>query len=312
MAPTANFMRVIRGLHNIHLARRASVLSLGNFDGVHRGHQALLSQLAQWGGERGAATTVMCFEPQPLEHLRPDQAPARLQTLAEKLRCLQQHPVDQVVVLPFDRRLASTTAQSFITDILVAALGVQGVLVGEDCRFGHQRLGDLAMLCEFATDGRYSVRVLPTVSDQDSRISSTAVREALQRGDPEQAAAALGRHYSVRGRVVHGQKLGRQLGAATANIAVQATALRHGVYCVRLDGVPSVANLGLRPTIGGDQVVLEVHVLAGAPDLYGHWARVTFEAYLRPEIKFADLDALRVAIATDIQAARTFFRMEAT
>ncbi len=302
-------MRVIRGVHNIRPPDRGVAVSLGNFDGVHLGHQALFAKMrVQMPGTRCCA---ICFEPQPLEMLRPKGAPLRLQSLAEKLRCLRDTGLDQVLVLSFNHALARMPAADFVRKILIEELGVRQIVVGDDYRFGHKRQGDIGLLRKMAVAG-YEVVHLDTVREGEERISSTRVRAGLQQGDIELATRCLGRPYRLRGRVVHGQKLGRQLGAPTANVALRRpTPLRHGVYCVRLNQLPAVANIGLRPTVGGSGEHLEVHLLSGKQhQLYGQMVTVDFEAFLRPEQRFADFDELRQAIAADVQKAHTFYRQD--
>lgn len=303
-------MRVIRGLHNLPPAPRGTAVSLGNFDGVHRGHQALVRCLQAAAGDE-LAVSLICFEPQPLEWLRPDKAPRRLQSLAEKLRCLRELGVEQVLVLRFGPALARMAAEDFVQRVLVDGLGARHILAGEDCRFGHRRRGDLGLLRAMAPAGGYRVEALPAVADGEQRISSTRIREALAAGELAAANAWLGRDYRLHGRVVHGQKLGRELGAATANVALRRPSpLRHGVYCVCLDGAPAVANIGLRPTVGGEREHLEVHRLEGTPDLYGRRVEVRFQRFVRPERKFADLGRLKAAIEQDIAQAKQWFARE--
>ncbi len=302
-------MRVIRGLGNIRPADRDVVVTLGNFDGVHLGHQALLEQLS--AAAPGMRRCVVCFEPQPLEYLRPDLAPVRLQTLSEKLRFLRGAGLEQVLVLHFDQALASMPPQTFVSRVLVDGLGARCVVVGDDWRFGHQRAGDVSLLKAMASHGQYRVEQLDTVANAQRRISSTRVREALQAGHLEDARVCLGRNFRLRGRVIHGQKLGRKLGAPTANVALRSPSpLRHGVYCVRLNGMPGVANIGVRPTIGGDAEHLEVHLLEGHHELYGHIVNVEFESFLRPEQAFADLQQLQQAIAKDVAEAQKHFEQD--
>ncbi|RZO83034.1 MAG: bifunctional riboflavin kinase/FAD synthetase [Oceanococcus sp.] len=302
-------MRVIRGLSNIQAADRGAVVTLGNFDGVHLGHQALLEQLRRAAPE--APRCLVCFEPQPLEYLRPDLAPVRLQSLSEKLRFLRAQGLEQVLVLRFDQALASMPPQTFVTKVLVEGLGACCVVIGDDWRFGHQRAGDVNLLKAMAAQGGYRVEQLDTVSQAQRRISSTRVREALQAGDLADVQGCLGRNFRLRGRVIHGQKLGRKLGAPTANVALRSPSpLRHGVYCVRLDGLPGVANIGVRPTIGGDAEHLEVHLLEGHHELYDHIVTVEFEAFLRPEQAFADLQQLQQAIAADVAQAQQHFQQD--
>ncbi len=299
-------MRVIRGLGNIQPGDRGVVVTLGNFDGVHRGHQALLEQLSQ--AAPGMRRCVVCFEPQPLECLRPDLAPVRLQSLSEKLRFLANAGLEQALVLRFNHALASMAPQAFVNKVLVEGLAARCIVIGDDWKFGHNRDGDVNLLRAMAAPSGYRVEQLKTVQSGQQRISSTRVREALQSGDLAEAKICLGRHYRLRGRVIHGQKLGRKLGAPTANVALRSPSpLRHGVYCVRLNGMPGVANIGIRPTIGGDAEHLEVHLLEGHHELYDRVVTVEFESFLRPEQAFANLDELQQAIAADVAQAQQHF-----
>ena len=307
MEHTQSKMRVIRGLKNIQPDDREVVVTLGNFDGVHRGHQALLEQLSQ--AAPGGRRCVVCFEPQPLECLRPDLAPPRLQRLSEKLRFLAAAGLEQVLVLRFDQSLASMPPQTFVNKVLVEGLGARCIVIGDDWRFGHNRGGDVNLLRTMAETSGYRVEQLKTVQSGQRRISSTRVREALQSGDLADVRDCLGRNYRLRGRVIHGQKLGRKLGAPTANVALhRPSPLRHGVYCVRLDGLPSVANIGVRPTIGGDAEHLEVHLLEGHHELYDRVVTVELESFLRPEQAFAGLEELQQAIAADVAQAQQHFQ----
>ncbi len=302
-------MRVIRGLHNIRADDRQVAVSLGNYDGVHRGHRALFTELGRSAPD--LRRCAVCFEPQPLEVLRPEAAPLRLQSLAEKLRCLREIGVEQALVLSFNRALCEMPAADFVRQVLVRGLGVRQLLVGDDYRFGHERQGDWRLLQAMAEEGGYRLARLPTVEQAGERVSSTRIREHLAQGQLDAANQLLGRDYRLRGRVVHGLKLGRELGAPTANVALRRPSpLRHGVYCVRLDGLPGVANIGLRPTLGGLDELLEVHLLDGRPSLYGRMVSVSFERFLRPELKFDGLPALRQAINEDIAAARRHFKRE--
>ena len=302
-------MRIIRGLTHIRPDDRGVAVTLGNFDGVHRGHQALLSALRE--AAPGLRRCVVCFEPQPLECLNPGMAPVRLQSLSEKLRSLRDLGLEQVLVLRFDHALSHMPAEDFVRRVLIDGLAMRHLVVGDDYRFGHQRRGDFALLQALSGSGTYALQRLDTIVHEADRVSSTRIREALAAGQLQQAVACLGRPYSLRGRVVHGQKLGRKLGAPTANVALRRRSpLRHGVYCVRLNGCPAVANIGLRPTAGGDGGHLEVHLLQGAHDLYDQMVRVDFEQFLRPERRFEDLEQLQQAIATDVAQARAHFSLE--
>lgn len=303
-------MRVIRGLHNLGDTDRGVAVTLGNFDGVHRGHQALLSQLRQQAP--GLPACVVLFEPQPLEFLRPQQAPPRLQNLAEKLRCLRRLGLEQVLVLRFDQLLARMPARQFVQQVLIDGLAAKHLLVGDDWRFGYRRSGDFQLLQQLAETGAFALAQLDTVALAHERVSSTRIRDALASGDVSAAAQCLGRSFSLRGRVIHGQKLGRKLGAPTANIALRhASPLRHGVYCVRLNQQAAVANIGLRPTVEGSRGEhLEVHLLDGVHHLYDQFVEVEFERFLRPEQAFANLEELKLAIAADVSQAREYFQQD--
>ncbi|MGJ8668634.1 MAG: bifunctional riboflavin kinase/FAD synthetase [Oceanococcus sp.] len=303
-------MRVIRGLHNIRSQDQGGVLTFGNFDGVHCGHQALIKTLKGIAPQQ--RSTVVCFEPQPMEFLRPNEAPVRLQRLSEKLRFLAKCELDQVLVLPFNRALAQMPAEQFVSKVLIGGMQATAVVVGDDWRFGYQRRGDVALLRRMGQHSGFAVHQLDTLMVQEGRVSSTRVRGALDEGDLSLVSHCLGRRFRIRGRVVHGQKLGRKLGAPTANIGLAfASPLRHGVYCVRLNGQPAVANIGVRPTLNesiGEH--LEVHLLQGNHELYGKMVVVEFERFIRPEQAFADLTELKAAIAQDVAVAKQYFEQE--
>lgn len=281
-------------------------LAIGNFDGMHLGHQALLRHLLQQASGQGKTPAVMTFEPHPREFFTPLNAPARLTTLREKLELLQDGGVEKVFVCAFNRRFAEISAQDFMHTILRQKMNANSILVGEDFRFGAGRAGSLA---DFAANG-FDLIPMPRVDLDGERVSSTRVRKALAGGDLRMAARLLGRSYSISGRVVHGAKRGRQLGFPTANIH-----MRHerpaltGVYAVKLDGFESVANLGVRPTIAGvPKLHLEVHLLDFAGDLYGQHVHVQFCHKIRDEMKFENLDSLKNQIARDIEVARDYFK----
>ncbi len=304
-------MDVIRGAYNLRSTHRGSVVTLGNFDGVHRGHQELLAQLRSLAREHRTRSTVVTFEPHPIEHLAPDRAPARLNSLREKIALFAEHGVDQVLVLRFDQRLADCSAVDFVETVLVAGLGMQAVVIGDDYRFGHRRQGDFALLRRLGRDHGFALRRMQTLTSEGERVSSSRIRRALAEGDVAAAAQLSGRPYRICGRVERGQQLGRQIGAPTANIAHRRNcALRNGVYCVALDGRPAVANFGVRPTVtDSPRQHLEVHVLDMPPetDLYGRRLGVDFYGFLRPELRFDGLDTLRAAIAQDVLDARDWF-----
>lgn len=305
-------MRILRSIPLV--ANTPIALTIGNFDGVHLGHQGMLARLRQAAGRLGMPACVMTFEPHPREFFAPDQAPVRLTSLREKLELLAAHGVEQVHVCRFNYAFAQITAQDFIDSILVRGLGVRWLQVGDDFRFGARRAGDLAMLRQAASRGGYEVAAMPSVMLDGERVSSTSVRDALATGDLAHAGRLLGRPYSISGRVVRGDQLGRKLGFPTANVQ-----MKHnrppltGIFAVELhDGAGAarrgVASLGIRPTVRQQgQPVLEVHLFDFAGDLYGRQVRVDFLHKFRDEEKYADLDTLTRQIAIDVENAKAFF-----
>ena len=306
-------MKLIRGIHNLSQAPHGCVLTIGNFDGVHRGHQALLQGLRAEGGARGLPVVVMIFEPQPLELFAADKAPARLTRLREKLRYLAESGVDYVLCLRFDRRFAALTAQDFISELLVKRLGVQFLAVGDDFRFGAGRQGDFLLLQKAGADFGFDITSTQTFCHGGVRISSTAVRQALADDNLEQAERLLGHPFIISGRVVHGDELGRTIGFPTANLPLrrQVSPVK-GVYAVEVAGLgdkplPGVANIGTRPTVAGMRQQLEVHLLDVAMDLYGRHIDVILRKKIRNEQRFASLDELKAQIARDVLTAREHF-----
>ena len=285
-------------------------LAIGNFDGLHLGHQALLNKLIQVAQTQHLISAVITFEPHPREFFTPESAPTRLCSLREKLEHFSAAGVERVYVCRFNQSFAKVTAGEFMQNILRHALNTQAVLVGEDFRVGAKRAGSIQ---DFVQSG-FNLISLPQVDspqgdNEATRVSSTRVRMALAAGDLQQASSLLGRPYSMSGKVVHGAKRGRELGYPTANVH-----MRHerpalsGVYAVKLDGLPSVANLGIRPTIVGvPKLLLEVHVLDFSADLYGQHVQVEFLHKIRDEMKFDSLDALKTQITKDVAVARSFF-----
>lgn len=281
-------------------------LAIGNFDGMHLGHQALLQKLNETAKALNLTSAVMTFEPHPREFFAPETAPARLSSLREKLEHFAEAGVETTYVCRFNRRLAKLTPQEFMQNILRDSLNAQAILVGDDFRFGAMRAGSILDFLE----AKFNLISLPQVDLDGARVSSTRVRSALATGALHEASTLLGRPYSISGKVVHGAKLGRQLGFPTANVH-----MRHerpaltGVYAVKLDGMNSVANLGVRPTIAGvSKLMLEVNVLDFDADLYGKHVHVEFLHKIRDEQKFDGLDALKAQIAMDVESARDFFK----
>jgi riboflavin kinase/FMN adenylyltransferase len=302
-------MKIFRHFHQADGSPLA--LAIGNFDGIHLGHQALLKRLIETAHARGLKSAVMTFEPHPREFFTPMQAPARLTSLREKLELFAEAGVEYAYVCPFNKRFAAVTAEDFMQRIVREAMKAQAILVGEDFRFGAGR-GGSAM--DFA-EADFELINLPHVVFDGKRISSTAVREALANGDLAHAAKLLGRTYSISGKVVHGDKIGRQLGYPTANIhMLHDRPPLFGVYAVKLEGLtdthlPGVASLGVRPTIrANDRPKLEVHLFDFDQDIYGRHVRVHFMHKIRDEMKFADLETLKRWIHADELAARDYFK----
>ncbi|HQR50951.1 MAG TPA: bifunctional riboflavin kinase/FAD synthetase [Methylophilaceae bacterium] len=298
-----------------HIPATASgpvALTIGNFDGIHCGHRAILDALRQKAQVRGLTPSVMTFEPHPREFFSPATAPSRLTSLREKLELFEELGMERVYLLRFNHRFAAISAQDFMQHIL-RTLDTRLILVGEDFRFGAARAGDVAGL----RAAGFGVESVSTVELDGQRISSTAVREALAAGELAQAAALLGRAYSISGHVAHGDKLGRLLGYPTANIhMLHERPPLYGIYAVKLRGIddedlPGVASLGVRPTMKHNgRPTLEVHLFDFNRDIYGRHVRVQFLKKLRDEQKFPDLETLKRQIEADERAARDYFKNE--
>lgn len=298
-------MKVLRGLPALNSFHVPTAVTLGNFDGVHRGHQELIARTRELATAHAAMPVVVLFEPQPLEFFCPDDAPARLYGLRQKLQALDAAGVGAVCVLPFNRQLASLPAEDFVQRVLVEGLQAKAILVGDDWRFGHARQGDFALLQRLQSVHGYTLEQAPTITHDEERISSTRVRTLLTAGEVAPAAELLGRAYSVCGRVVRGAQLGRKLQAPTANVALRRVPpLRFGVYICWLDGMPAVGNFGIRPTVTDNRPSLEVHVLDREVDLYNCRVEVQFAQWLRAEQKFDSIDALAAQIHRDFDDAR--------
>ncbi len=304
-------MRITHGFRPLGMPH---AVTIGNFDGLHLGHQAMLARLQDVARTRGLPSCVLSFEPHPREFFAPDQAPARLSSLREKAEWLLRLGIDRLHVLRFDRPFSALSPEAFIEQVLGRTLQARYVLVGDDFRYGARRAGDFALLKKTGEALDFETEFLPTVGIAGERVSSTAVRQALAAGELERAARLLGRPYSISGRVVHGDKLGRDIGFPTANIQ-----LKHnhpplmGIFAVELSGLngrslPGVASLGRRPTVkGADAVpVLEVHLFDFDADIYGRRVRVEFLHKLRDEAKYPDLDSLVAQIRRDVDNARQF------
>ncbi len=310
-------MKLIRGIHNLQAHYPGCVLTIGNFDGFHRGHQALIAQLQTEGRRRGLPVMVMIFEPQPQEHFAGAAAPARLTRLRDKVKYLAEAGVDAVLCVTFNQRFAAMDARSFVSQLLVDKLGVKFLCVGDDFRFGAGRQGDFAFLQQASQAAGFEVMSTSTYTEGGKRISSTLVREALNNDHLVVAEMLMGHPYRLSGRVEHGQALGRTIGFPTANVSLKGRpAPINGVYAVEVMGIGAgplagVANVGTRPTVAGSVQRLEVHLLDMTLDLYGQHIEVVIRAKLRNEQRFASFDELKRQIANDVVNARDFFGLQA-
>ena len=309
-------MELIRGLHNLRPGHRGCVATIGAFDGVHCGHQAVIRQLLQKSVELGLPSIVIVFEPLPREYFAPLNAPARLSSFREKFLALQALGVDRILRVRFTEHLQTMSAQEFSDTLFVRGLGVSHVALGDDFRFGNDREGDFRLLS--AQGERYGFDVEPTVTFaiHGERVSSTRIRQALEEADFELAETLLSRPYSISGKVVYGRQLGRSLGFPTANLELhRLRAPLSGVYAVEvtgagLDKAQGVANVGTRPTVNDSiKANLEVHLLDINQDLYGRRIEVVFKHKLRDEKKFESVDELKENIARDVKNARLWFAL---
>lgn len=314
-------MHIRRGKPTPNISRHFKTpvaLTIGNFDGVHLGHQALLSHLRHVADNLGIATCVMIFEPHPREFFAPDQAPTRLTSLREKIKQLAKSNIDYVRVYRFNYDFAKITPEEFILRLLKQELCVRWLLVGDDFRFGARRTGDYTMLQAFSEKNRFEVEKMPSFLVDGQRVSSTRIRKALEAGNLKKAQHLLGRPYSICGRVIDGDKLAKKLGFPTANIQLKHNrAPLSGIFVVNVRGavkssphlaLPGVASLGVRPTIHEyGKLTLEVHIFDFDQSIYGNHLQIDFLHKLRDEEKYTDLDTLIQQIKTDIQEAKTFF-----
>jgi len=305
-------MQVSRGVPA--LAAHPTVLTIGNFDGIHLGHQRLFGLLRDKSRALGLPSTVLTFEPHPREFFAPERAPARLASMREKLIGLAEAGIDHAVVVRFDAAFAALGADEFIDRVLVRGLAARHIYIGDDFRFGAGRAGDFALLRAAGHTRRFQVEAMPTLELDGERISSSAVRSALIDGEMAKAARLLGRPYSMAGRVVHGDKIGRTIGFPTANLQVRHSRLPlSGIFTVSVEGLgvqalPGVASVGVRPTVtDSGRTTLEVHIFEHGSDLYGAHLRVNFLHKQRDEVKFDSLDELTAQIARDAEIARQWF-----
>ena len=305
-------MHFFRGLHNTRSFPQGCVLTIGNFDGVHRGHQQVLKKLTDKAQAMGLPAAVMTFEPQPKEHFDLNGAPARLSSLAEKIELLEQNHVDAIACMAFNNRFMGLSAQEFVKQVLIDGLNIKALIVGDDFKFGCDRSGDFEYLKQAGEAFDFTVEDTQTVQQSGTRVSSTEVRAALELGNLDQAETLLGRPFSISGRIAHGQKLGRTLGVPTANVILK----RHktplvGVYAVQVETSTGtyngVANIGMRPTVGALMPILEPHLFDFSGDLYGQRLKVVFKHKIRDEKRFNGLDELKAAIYRDIELAKAYF-----
>ena len=303
----------VQNLKSLNPGLRESAVSIGSFDGVHLGHQAVLRELLQQAELNGLSSVAMTFEPQPREYFNESRAPARLMKLREKVEVLSFLGIDRVVCLKFNKVLRALSAQDFIIRVLVEGLRVKHLIVGDDFRFGCDRSGDFSMLHDFGEAYGFSVKTTDTFESHGERISSTLVRRIISEGDFTRAAELLGRPFEIKGRVVHGKKLGRQLGFPTANLNInRLRAPLSGVYAVLVKTESEIfegaANIGTRPTIGNlDRPLLEVHIFNFKRDIYGSFLRVEFLHKIRDELKFSDLGSLATRIRQDMDQIQKWF-----
>jgi riboflavin kinase/FMN adenylyltransferase len=309
-------MKLIRGLYNLRQPIPASAVTIGNFDGVHRGHQLVISQLKQVAATTSLPTVVIIFEPQPIEYFAPDKAPKRLARFREKIAYLKAQRIDYLLCLHFDHKLAAQSAEDFVQQILINSLNTKHLVIGDDFHFGKNRQGNFQFLKDNAERYGFMVDETETLMMDGERVSSTRIRESIQQGDFEKAAELLGRPYSLSGRIAHGQKLGRELGYPTINIKMgDKTLIVKGIFAVNVKGLDNrvlegVASIGTRPTVNGVDTILEVYILDFDRDVYGYSVEVNFLHKIRNEEKFDSLDELAAHIAQDTEKAKAFFKRD--
>lgn len=312
-------MKVIRGIPPVSNWTPCA-LTIGNFDGVHRGHQALLKKLVQTAKEKNIQSCVMTFEPHPIEYFAPEKAPSRILSLRDKLEALAEVGIDQVLVIHFNQHFANLSPTEFVEKILVNGLQVQSILIGDDFHYGAKRAGNFLSLCEAGQKYGFTVERMETLEENNQRISSSATREALKQGDLSLARQLLGRPYMLSGHVLHGQKLGRTLGFPTLNISLANKLHRRkpaaqGIFIAQVHGLsdnplPAVASLGQRPTVDDSgRYLLEVHIFNFNQLVYGKLVRIELLEKIRDEAKYNDLETLKNAIDQDATAAKNYFEI---
>ncbi len=305
-------MKLIRGLQNLQPPVQGSVVTIGNFDGVHKGHQQLLQKLHQVASQKKLPAVLITMEPHPQEYFAREVLPARLTRLREKLLVFRQYDLQKVLCLQFNAKLAALSAEEFTQRVLVDGLAVKHLVIGDDFRFGRDRQGDYQLLVQLGKQYGFTVDAVGPVLWQNERVSSTRIRHLLKMGEMSQATQLLGRHYRLCGRVVYGDARGRQLGFPTANILLhRECSPLTGVFAVRIHGLSKkplfgAANIGCRPTVDGLRTLLEVYILDFDADIYGRFIEVEFLHKLRDEKRFDSLDLLKQQIAEDVAAVREF------
>lgn len=307
-------MELIRGLHNLRPRHRGCVATIGAFDGVHLGHQAVIAHLREKAAQLGMPSAVIVFEPLPREFFAPVQAPPRIMSFREKFVAMRELGVDRMLRIRFNDALRVMSARQFVEDVFVTGLGVRYIVLGDDFRFGNDRQGDVRFIQREGARHGYDAGPTPTQTWQGQRVSSTRIREALEAADFARAEQMLGRRYSISGKVVYGRQLGQTIGTPTANLELRRLrAPLSGVYAVEvsgagLNGAHGVANVGVRPTVDDSiKANLEVHLIDREIELYGQHIEVTFRHKLREEIKFGSVDELKQNIANDIESTRAWF-----
>ena len=307
-------MKLIRGLYNLTRSLAASAVTIGNFDGVHRGHQQVISQLQRVARAASLPTVIIIFEPQPIEYFAPDKAPKRLARFHEKIAYLKAQQIDYLLCLRFNQELASQSAEDFVQQILVEGLNTKHLVIGYDFHFGKNRQGNFQFLQQHSERFGFIVDETETLIIDDERVSSTRVRECIQQDDFGKAAELLGRPYSLSGRIAHGKKLGRKLGYPTINIKMgDKTLIVKGIFAVIVKGIDNrvlqgVASIGTRPTVNGVDTILEVYILDFDQDVYGYSVVVEFLHKIRDEEKFDSLAELTTWIAQDTKKVKAFFK----
>lgn len=307
-------MKLIRGLCNLTRPLAASAVTIGNFDGVHCGHQQVINQLQRVARGASLPTVVIIFEPQPIEYFAPDKAPKRLARFREKIAYLKEQQIDYLLCLRFNQELASQSAEDFVQRILVDGLNTKHLVIGDDFHFGKDRQGNFQFLQQQSERFGFIVDETETLIIDGERVSSTRVRQCIQQDDFDKAAELLGRPYSLSGRIAHGKKLGRKLGYPTINIKMgDKTLIVKGIFAVIVKGIDNrvlqgVASIGTRPTVNGVDTILEVYILDFDQDVYGYSVVVEFLHKIRDEEKFDSLAELTTWIAQDTEKAKAFFK----